>query len=93
MLNIYDKKNKEKLLKEARESYQNLSKERKDKKQKDSHVTYRNISEEEKDKRHQYGRERYKNLLEDEYIYIYILFFCSVRYKDCLSIKQYIYPR
>ena len=33
MLNIYDKKNKEKLLKEARESYQNLSKERKDKKQ------------------------------------------------------------
>ena len=34
MLNIYNKKNKEKLLKEARESYQNLSKERKDKKQK-----------------------------------------------------------
>ena len=34
MLNIYNKKNKEKLLKEARESYQNLSKERKNKKQK-----------------------------------------------------------
>ena len=67
MTSNYYKKNKEELLKKAREKYQDLSEEEKDKNCQYARERYRNHSEEEKEKKGQYGRERYKNLLEDEY--------------------------
>ena len=48
MVNKYYKKNKEKLQKEARERYQNLSEEEKDKKRKYGRERYQNFTEEEK---------------------------------------------
>ena len=59
-------KHKEKLRKEARERYQNLSEEEKYKKRQYARERYRNLSEEEIEKKHQYGDERYENLLGDE---------------------------
>ena len=50
MTNNYYKKNKEKLRKEARERYQNLSEEEKDKKRQYARERYRNRSEEEEKK-------------------------------------------
>ena len=47
----YYKKNIEKLQKEARENYQNLSEEEKNKKQKYVHERYQNFPEEVKDKK------------------------------------------
>ena len=44
----YQKKNKEKLGKEARERYQNLSEEEKQKRRKKARDRYKNLSEEEK---------------------------------------------
>ena len=67
MTNDYYQKNKEKLWKEARERYQNLSEEEKDKKRQYALERYRNLSEAEKGKKRQYGREWYKSLLQDEY--------------------------
>ena len=48
MVNKYYQKNKEKLQKEARERYQNLSEEEKDKKRKYGRERYQNFTEEEK---------------------------------------------
>ena len=57
MTNDYYQKNKEKLRKEARERYQNLSEGEKDKKRQYARERYRNLSEAEKGKKRQYGRE------------------------------------
>ena len=55
----YYQKHKEKIRKEARERYKNLSEEEKDKRQK---KRYQNFTEEEKGKRPQYFQERQKKL-------------------------------
>ena len=54
MVNKYYQKHKEKLQKEARERYQNLSEEEKDKRRKKARERYQNFTEEEKVKRCQY---------------------------------------
>ena len=48
MTNKYHQKHKERLRKEAREKYQNLSKEEKDKRRKKAQERYQNLTEEEK---------------------------------------------
>ena len=48
MVSKYYQKNKEKLGKEARERYQNLSEEEKQKRRKKARDRYKNLSEEEK---------------------------------------------
>ena len=50
MVNKYYQKHKEKLRKETRERYQNLSEEEKEKRRKKARDTYQNLSEEEKRK-------------------------------------------
>ena len=54
MVNKYYQKNKEKLRKEAREIYQNLSKKEKYKRRKKGRERYQDFTKEEKEKRHQY---------------------------------------
>ena len=49
--NYYQKKSKEKLRKEARERYQNLSEEEKDKRQKKTRERCQNLNKEENEKR------------------------------------------
>ena len=51
MVNTYYQKHKERLLKEARERYQNLSEEEKNNRQKKSRERYQSFIEEEKGKR------------------------------------------
>ena len=63
MVNNYYEKHKERLQKEPREWYQNLSEEEKDKRRKKARQRYQNFTEEEKEKRHQYYLERYLNVL------------------------------
>ena len=65
MTNKYYQKQKEKLRKEARERYQNLSEEEKDKRQKKVWERFQNLPEEEKEKKSQYHRECNKNLSEE----------------------------
>ena len=48
MTNKYHQKHKERLRKEARKKYQNLSKEEKDKRRKKAQERYQNLTEEEK---------------------------------------------
>ena len=48
--NNYYQKHKERLRKEAREKYQNLSEEEKGKRQKEARERYQNLTEEEKEK-------------------------------------------
>ena len=48
--NNYYQKHKERLRKEAREKYQNLSEEEKGKRQKETREGYQNLAEEEKEK-------------------------------------------
>ena len=62
MINKYYEKHKEKLRKDARERYQNLSKEEKDKRRKKARERYQNFIEEEKEKRGQYYQERKQKL-------------------------------
>ena len=50
MTNKYYQKHKERLRKEAREKYQNLSKEEKDKKRKNARERYQNFPKEQKKK-------------------------------------------
>ena len=50
MTNKYYQKHKERLRKEAREKYQNLSKEEKDKKRKNARERYQNFPKEQKQK-------------------------------------------
>ena len=59
MVNKYYKKNKEKLQKEARERYQNLSEEKKEKKCHYHHDQNKNLSEEGKQKKVEYMRNYY----------------------------------
>ena len=66
MLNRYYQKHKEKLWKDVRERYQNISKEEKEKIRKKSQDRYQNLSEEEKEKKRQYYWERNKDLSEEE---------------------------
>ena len=56
MVNKYYKKNKEKLQKEARERYQNLSEEEKEKRRKKASGRYENLSEE--NEKRQYHRDQ-----------------------------------
>ena len=65
MVNKYYQKHKERLQKEARERYQNLSEEEKDKRRKKTRVRYQNFIEEEKEKRRQYYQERKKKLPDE----------------------------
>ena len=65
MTNTYYQKHQEKLQKEARERYQNLSEEEKDKRQKKARDRYQNLSEE-KEKKCQYHCEHNKTLSEEE---------------------------
>ena len=65
MTNKYYQKHKEKLWKEAREKYQNISKEENDKRQRRPE-TYQNLSEEEKEKKCQYHCNYNKNLSEEQ---------------------------
>ena len=60
MTNDYYQKHKEKLLKLARERYQNLSQEERDKRRKKSQKRYQNFAEKER------GKRRYKNLSEEQ---------------------------
>ena len=65
----YHQKNKERLRKEPREMYQNLSEEEKNIKHHNACKKYQNLSEEEeeeKKKKHLYHRERHDNLSEEE---------------------------
>ena len=64
MLNKYYHKSKEKLQKEAPETYQNLSEGEKDKKRKYSRERYQHFAEEEKENRHQYYQKRKRKLPE-----------------------------
>ena len=65
MTNKYYQKHKEMLWKEAREKYQNISKEENDKRQRRPE-TYQNLSEEEKEKKCQYHCNYNKNLSEEQ---------------------------
>ena len=51
MVNNYYQKHKERLQKEARERYQNLSEEEKDKRRKKTRERYQNFTDEEKEKK------------------------------------------
>ena len=63
MVNNYYQKHKERLRKEARERYQNLSEEEKDKRRKKTRERYQNFTDEEKEKKkHQYYLESKKKL-------------------------------
>ena len=62
MVNNYHQKHKERLRKEERERYQNLSQEEKDERRRKAGERYANFTEEEKEKRHQYYLERKKKL-------------------------------
>ena len=62
MVNKYYQKHKERLRKEVRESYQNLSEEEKDKKRRKVRERYQNFTKEVKEKRHQYYQEHKKKL-------------------------------
>ena len=59
MVNKYYQKHKEKLQKEARERYQNLSEEEKDKRQKNVPDRYQNLPEEQKQKLLEYMKKYY----------------------------------
>ena len=59
MVNKYYQKHKEKLRKEAREKYQNLSEEEKEKKRQYHRECSENLSEEEKEKKVEYMRNYY----------------------------------
>ena len=59
MVNKYYQKHKEKLRKEAREKYQNLSEEEKEKKRQYHRECSKNLSEEEKEKKVEYMRNYY----------------------------------
>ena len=61
-LNKYYQKHKERLRKEPRERYQNLSVKEKDKRQKMARERYQNFTEEEEEKRRQYSQQRKKKL-------------------------------
>ena len=62
MVNKYYQKHKERLRKEVRERYQNLSEEEKDKKRRKVRERYQNFTKEVKEKRHQYYQEYKKKL-------------------------------
>ena len=64
MVNKYYQKHEERLQKEVRERYQNLSEEQKDKKRRKVRERYQNFTKEvkEKEKRHQYYQEHEKEL-------------------------------
>ena len=62
MVNTYFQKHEERLRKEARERYQNLSEEEKHEIRKKVRERYQNFTEEEKEKRYQYYLERKKKL-------------------------------
>ena len=64
MVSKYYQKHKERLQKEAREKYQNLSEEEKDKRRKKAREKYLNFTEEENGKRCQYYQERKQKLPE-----------------------------
>ena len=64
MVNKYYQRNKEKLQKEAREKYQNLSEEEKDKKHKYARERQQNFTEEEKEKSRHYYQEHKRKLPE-----------------------------
>ena len=70
MVNKYYQKQREKLQKEARERYQNLSEEKKDKRQKKARERYQNFTEEEKEKRRQYYQNISRSYLRIEEIII-----------------------
>ena len=59
MVNKYYQKHKEKLQKEARERYQNLSEEEKDKRPKNVPDRYQNLPEEQKQKLLEYMKKYY----------------------------------
>ena len=59
MVNKYYQKHKEKLQKEARERYQNLSEEEKDERQKNVPDRYQNLPEEQKQKLLEYMKKYY----------------------------------
>ena len=59
MVNKYYQKHKEKLRKEAREKFQNLSEEEKEKKRQYHRECSKNLSEEEKEKKVEYMRNYY----------------------------------
>ena len=62
MVNKYYQKHKERLKKEPRERYHNISKEEKDKRWKETPEGYQNFTKEEKEKRYQYYSEVKKRL-------------------------------
>ena len=64
MVNKYYQMHKERLRKETRERYQNLSEEEKDKKQKKAWERYQHFTEEEKEKRCQFYQECKQKLPE-----------------------------
>ena len=64
MKNKYHQKHKERLRKEARERYQNLSEEEKNKRRKKAQDRYQKFTEEKKEKELQYYCELNKNLPE-----------------------------
>ena len=66
MVNKSYQKNIEKLWKEARERYQNISEGEKEKRWKKAQDRYKNLSKEEKEKNHQYHCDQNKNLSEEE---------------------------
>ena len=61
---------KERLQKEAREKYQNLSEEEKDKRQKKARERHQNVTKEENKKGHQYYLECKKRLSDYRRIYL-----------------------
>ena len=65
MKNKYHQKHKERLRKEARERYQNLSEEEKNKRRKKAQDRYQKFTEEKKEKERQYYCELNKNLPEE----------------------------
>ena len=66
MTNNYYQKHKERLWKEARERYQNLSEEKKDKRRKNTREKYQNPTNEEKEKRckKNFSGKKMQNLVE-----------------------------
>ena len=68
MVNKYYQKSKEKLQKETRERYQNLSEEEKDKKRKYVWEIYQNFTEEEKEKRRQELKQKLLEYRRNNYL-------------------------
>ena len=83
-VNKYYQKHKEKLRKQVRERYQNLSEKEKEKRQRKARDRYQNLSEEEKEKKVEYTRNYYLT----NYYFAFLGFYKVVGNRGYLGTKH-----